>query len=804
MSARCSASSLAATRGLTYSSPAAAARTASTSSASASSLATKPQAPAASARWAKIGSSSIVRTTIRVLGTRSLSARTVSMLEPSVMPQVEHEHVGLVAVEVAHGGGVVGGLRDHLHVLLGSSSRRSVRRISTWSSASTTRIGSGSTPSRHGGRRLGVRRPAAAPGRHAGGRPWVQASPAACSAQRGYYAERVRITDPTGSLPDRPRRAYAWRRCRRPRHPRAPPPRGTAGRAASAAIATSGLCKRYGSTRALEDLDLRVPRGQVFGYLGPNGAGKTTTIRLLLGLHRPSAGRAELFGIDAWREPVAAHARVAYVSGEPALWPSLTGAETLEFLARVRGGSDVAYRELLVERFQLQADRRVRALSKGNRQKVQLIAAFATRAELLILDEPTAGLDPLMEVAFRETVIEAKERGQTVFLSSHILSEVEALCDRVGILRAGRLVDEGTLAELRHLSARTLEVSFRGPRAEPRRRAGGERRASARAGALRLEVSGELAPLISVLAQHPVESLTSREPSLEEIFLHHYREQGEGALPRPRDMSAAASRRARAAGVLATRATRTAGFALLFALVAYAQPAAYRSDYPTPPGPPRLRPRVRRQREPAPVLRQAAGPAERRRLQRLAGRGHPRDLLRRLGDARRGAGAARRGGQRQDGAPRRRAPLPAADVRRRAYAAAWRGVLVLWAALLAGLLAGGLPAGGRPTSRWRPWRRRSVFLGLGALACQLAPSRRLALELAGAVLLVALVVRVVADTSSSLGWLRWLTPLGWSEELRAFAGPRPAVLALPAALSLASLAGAGRAVAGAGRRHAAC
>jgi len=298
-----------------------------------------------------------------------------------------------------------------------------------------------------------------------------------------------------------------------------------AGPATDAAIATFGLCKHYGSTRALDDLDLVVPRGQVFGYLGPNGAGKTTTIRLLLGLHRPTAGRAEVFGLDAWSEPVAAHARVAYVSGEPALWPSLTGTETLDFLARVHGSTDAAYRAQLIERFQLQADRKVRALSKGNRQKVQLIAAFATRAELLVLDEPTAGLDPLMEVAFRETVLEAKQREQTVFLSSHILSEVEALCDRVGILRSGRLVDEGTLAELRHLSARTLEVSFRDtpPSLEGLPGVSVVERDGRR---LRVEVSGELDPLLSVLAEHRVEALRSREPSLEEIFLHHYREPG--------------------------------------------------------------------------------------------------------------------------------------------------------------------------------------------------------------------------------------------------------------------------------------
>src|ERR1700722_1966790 len=229
-----------------------------------------------------------------------------------------------------------------------------------------------------------------------------------------------------------------------------------------AAIHTEGLCKRYGNTVALDALNLRVEKGEVYGSLGPNGSGKTTTIRLLLGLHRPSAGRAELFGVDAWQNPVRAHQRVAYVAGEPFLWPSLTSAETFEFLARVHGGVDVSYRDLLVDRFQLDTSKKIRALSKGNRQKVQLIAALATRADLLLLDEPTSGLDPLMEVAFRECVIEAKQRGQTVFLSSHILSEVEALCDRVGILRGGRLVDEGTLAELRHLSAQTVDVTFAG------------------------------------------------------------------------------------------------------------------------------------------------------------------------------------------------------------------------------------------------------------------------------------------------------------------------------------------------------
>ena len=289
----------------------------------------------------------------------------------------------------------------------------------------------------------------------------------------------------------------------------------------AAVITAAGLTKRYGATLALDSLELSVESGEVYGYLGPNGSGKTTTIRLLLGLHRPSAGRAQLFGIDSWRDPVSAHRRAAYVPGEPALWPDLTATETLEFLARVRGGTDIAYRQLLVERFQLESSKKMRALSKGNRQKVALVAALASRADLLILDEPTSGLDPLMEVAFRHSVLEAKDRGQTVFLSSHILTEVEALCDRVGILRAGRLVDSGTLAALRHLSAQVIEVTFaeRAPSLEP---LPGVTVTTTGPSTLRFEVTGRLEPLLAALAGHQVATLHSREPSLEEIFLHHY------------------------------------------------------------------------------------------------------------------------------------------------------------------------------------------------------------------------------------------------------------------------------------------
>jgi len=292
------------------------------------------------------------------------------------------------------------------------------------------------------------------------------------------------------------------------------------------AVVTRGLTKRYGETLALDDLDLRVGVGEVYGFLGPNGSGKTTTIRCLLGLHRPTAGSATLFGIDAWADPVGAHKHVAYIAGEPSLWPALTTAETLDFLARVRGGVDAKYREVLIERFRVEPDKKVRALSKGNRQKIQLVHAFSARPDLLVLDEPTSGLDPLMEAAFRETVEEAKVRGQAVFLSSHILSEVEALCDRVGILRAGRLVDEGTLQQLRHLHEQTIDVTFGSAVPDLGPIEGVTAVTPLGEGAVRFQSSGHLGPLLERLAGHDVVALSAREPSLEEIFLHHYGNDG--------------------------------------------------------------------------------------------------------------------------------------------------------------------------------------------------------------------------------------------------------------------------------------
>jgi ABC-2 type transport system ATP-binding protein len=293
---------------------------------------------------------------------------------------------------------------------------------------------------------------------------------------------------------------------------------------AVAPVRTEGLSKRYGRVDALTDLDLELAEGEIVGYLGPNGAGKTTTIRLLLGLIQPTSGRAEIFGLDCRRRPVEAHRRLAYVPGEANLWPGLTGAETLRLLGQVQGQVDEAYRDTLIARFELDADKKVRAYSRGNRQKVLLIAALMCRPDLLILDEPTSGLDPLMEQAFRQCVHEAKERGQTVFLSSHILSEVEALCDRVAILRAGRLVETGTLAEMRHLSTVTVEATFAG--AVPDLSAvPGVSAIRANGWVVHLEVSGSIRPLLKVLADSGVSQLLSREPSLEELFLRLYGDQ---------------------------------------------------------------------------------------------------------------------------------------------------------------------------------------------------------------------------------------------------------------------------------------
>lgn len=293
-------------------------------------------------------------------------------------------------------------------------------------------------------------------------------------------------------------------------------------------IEAVGLEKRFGRVRALDGLDLTVSEGEVHGFLGPNGAGKSTTIRILLGLARSNGGSARVFGSDPWRDAVALHRRIAYVPGDVSLWPNLSGGEAIDLLARLRGGTadKAAYAERkkrLIEVFQLDPTKKGRAYSKGNRQKVALVAAFATPADLYILDEPTSGLDPLMEATFNAEIARISRDGATVLLSSHILSEVEQLCDRVSIIREGKTVESGTLDELRHLTR--TEVSFaedgttdaqlaRIPDAHDLRTDNGRIKFTAD--------SDRLAPVLAALAELNVKSLTVAPPSLEELFLRHY------------------------------------------------------------------------------------------------------------------------------------------------------------------------------------------------------------------------------------------------------------------------------------------
>jgi ABC-2 type transport system ATP-binding protein len=288
------------------------------------------------------------------------------------------------------------------------------------------------------------------------------------------------------------------------------------------AISVSGLVKTFGRTRALDGLDLTVRTGEVHGFLGPNGAGKSTTIRVLLGLLRADSGSVSLLDGDPWAQATELHRRLAYVPGDVTLWPNLTGGEVIDLLGRLRGGLDAKRRKVLLERFDLDPTKRGRTYSKGNRQKVALVAALASDVELLILDEPTSGLDPLMEEVFRECVTEERRVGRTVLLSSHILAEAEALCDRVSIIREGRRVETGTLAELRHLTRTSIEADLA---AVPRGLAElpGVHDLSAKGAKIRCEVdTTELTGVLRVLTEAGVRTLTSRPPTLEELFLRHY------------------------------------------------------------------------------------------------------------------------------------------------------------------------------------------------------------------------------------------------------------------------------------------
>ncbi|MEV7465843.1 ABC transporter ATP-binding protein [Streptomyces kronopolitis] len=297
------------------------------------------------------------------------------------------------------------------------------------------------------------------------------------------------------------------------------------------AIRVDGLHKSFGRTHALDGLDLRVDAGEVHGFLGPNGAGKSTTIRVLLGLLRADGGTARLLGKDPWQDAVELHRRIAYVPGDVTLWRNLSGGEVIDLYGRLRGGLDAGRRAELLERFELDPTKKGRTYSKGNRQKVALVAAFASapEVELLILDEPTSGLDPLMEEVFQNCVAEERDRGRTVLLSSHVLSEVEALCDRVSIIRGGRTVESGTLAQLRHLTRTSVVAELAGP-------PGG---LGDLPGVHGLELRGDrvsfqvetdkLDAVLGALGASGVRSLTSTPPTLEELFLRHYQDDTRGA-----------------------------------------------------------------------------------------------------------------------------------------------------------------------------------------------------------------------------------------------------------------------------------
>lgn len=295
----------------------------------------------------------------------------------------------------------------------------------------------------------------------------------------------------------------------------------------TAAISTEGLVKTFGRTRALDGLDLTVRTGEVHGFLGPNGAGKTTTIRILLGLTRATSGTARLLDGDPWSDATALHRRLAYVPGDVTLWPNLSGGEAIDLLGRMRGGIDMKRKADLLERFDLDPRKKARTYSKGNRQKVALVAALASDVELLLLDEPTSGLDPLMEEVFREVVQEVSDRdGRTVLLSSHILSEVEALCDRVTIIRAGRAVESGTLSELRHLTRTSIRAELAG-QLDGLAQLAGVHDLHVEDGQVRFDVdTDEINPVLKRLTEIGVRSLVSQPPTLEELFLRLYEPEG--------------------------------------------------------------------------------------------------------------------------------------------------------------------------------------------------------------------------------------------------------------------------------------
>ncbi len=287
-------------------------------------------------------------------------------------------------------------------------------------------------------------------------------------------------------------------------------------------LKTTNLTKKFGKLTALDGVDMDVDEGEIFGFIGPNGAGKSTTIRILLGLLKPTAGEANIFGKDAWKDAVEIHKRIAYVPGDVNLWPNLTGGEVIDLFLSLRGEKHRNRREELIERFQLDPSKKCGTYSKGNRQKVALVAAFSSNADLYILDEPTSGLDPLMERVFQECVMEAKAEGKSVLLSSHILSEVEKVCDRVGIIRQGRIIESGTLSELRHLTRTYVLVETKQPVPELNALSG-VHHVERKDRVMRFQVdTEELDRVMKYVSQYGIVKLESAPPTLEDLFMRHY------------------------------------------------------------------------------------------------------------------------------------------------------------------------------------------------------------------------------------------------------------------------------------------
>ena len=557
---------------------------------------------------------------------------------------------------------------------------------------------------------------------------------------------------------------------------------------AEMAIRAEGLTKRYGDSLALDDLDLEVPQGEVVGYLGPNGAGKTTTIRLLLGLSQPTSGQCRIFDLDCQHQTVEAHRRLAFVAGEASLWPSLTGAETLALLGRVHGRVDLAYKNELVDRFELDPTMKVRAYSKGNRQKVILISALMVRPDLLILDEPTSGLDPLMELAFRHCIGEARDRGQTVFLSSHIMSEVEALCDRVGILRAGKLIEMGTLSEMRHLSALSVEATLDGPipdlSAIP-----GVSSVEIEGHMVRCQVRGPIGPLLKVLTDAGVAQLVSREPSLEELFLALYGGRWQCSLTSPCDPRRGRRLRAeRSASIGRRPGDCPQSCSLGGPLGADLRPRhrvvgdQLRQDLYQRSSARRLGSRLRIEQGDECTLRSGTSAPDRGWLHGFQDLHDTHGPWCGVGDPDQHAVAPWRRGLRPLGSPScgpddTTAPRPLWQ-----SAGFGAGAVTLWmtTAVITVLVGTGARRCGSQLGSSLYFALAMVatavmFLAVGTVTSQLAATRRQAASIGAALLGVSYALRLIADAGVGFHGLIWASPLGWVEELQPLTSPQPLV-----------------------------